>query len=62
MRDAEIPINEYRTLKEAWGNLMHFLEIVYNAKRLHSAWNYVPLVSFEETYQQQQKQPIISAS
>lgn len=60
---AEVHINEYRTLKEARENLAHFLEVVYNAKRLHSALGYVPPVEFEEAHQQkQQKQPIIVGS
>ncbi len=53
---AEVHINEYRTLSEARENLSHFLEVVYNAKRLHSSLGYVPPVEFEEAHYQKQQQ------
>ena len=38
---------EYQNLAEARGRIGHFIEEVYNAKRLHSALGYRPPVEFE---------------
>ena len=40
---------EYRGAAEARASIEHFIEEVYNPKRLHSALGYVPPVEFEET-------------
>jgi len=44
------PLNyrqEYRDLADALRSLRHFLEKVYNEKRLHSALGYLPPSEFE---------------
>ncbi len=43
-------LNEYRTYADAEANLGHFIEAVYNAKRLHSSLGYLPPMEFEATY------------
>ena len=43
----EVYINEYETFEEALKNIKHFIEIVYNKKRLHSSIGYVPPEEFE---------------
>lgn len=47
----EVYINEYETFEEAYKNIKHFIEIVYNNKRLHSSIGYVPPEEFEREVQ-----------
>lgn len=47
LKHEEVHLNEYETLREAQTSLVHFLEVVYNCKRLHSALGYRPPVEFE---------------
>lgn len=44
----EVYRQEYRDLTEARASIEHFLERVYNRKRLHSALGYRPPVEFEQ--------------
>jgi transposase InsO family protein len=47
-------LHEYETMAEARDSISHFLEAVYNQKRLHSAIGYLPPAEFE----QQNIQPV----
>lgn len=42
-----IYMNDYETLAEVRASIEHFIEAVYNRKRLHSASGYRPPVEFE---------------
>jgi len=50
LKREEVYLKEYRTFQEAQDNLSHFLEAVYNQKRLHSSLGYVPPAEFETAY------------
>ena len=47
LKVEEVYINEYETFEEAYANIKHFIELVYNEKRLHSGIGYVPPAEFE---------------
>jgi transposase InsO family protein len=52
----EIYLSDYQDLQEARQSIGHFLEAVYNIKRLHSSLGYLPPEEFEEQVRQQQQQ------
>jgi putative transposase len=47
LKYEEIYLNDYNTLAEVLASVQHFIEDVYNRKRLHSAIGYLPPVEFE---------------
>jgi len=48
LKYEEVHRQEYRDLAEARSSIQHFLERVYNQKRLHSALGYRPPAEFEQ--------------
>jgi putative transposase len=48
----EVYLADYQTLIEARASISHFIEEVYNRKRLHSALGYRPPVEFEQLFSQ----------
>jgi putative transposase len=47
LKREEVYLHEYRSLAEAEANLEHFIDTVYNHKRLHSSLGYRPPSEFE---------------
>lgn len=47
LKREEVQINSYATFAEAKAHLGHFIEEVYNLKRLHSSLGYIPPAEFE---------------
>jgi len=52
LKYEEIYMNDYETLAEVRASIEHFIEAVYNRKRLHSALGYRPPVEFEASLAQ----------
>ncbi|MFH1587918.1 MAG: IS3 family transposase [Candidatus Diapherotrites archaeon] len=48
VKNEEVYMNEYETINDAFKNIEHFIEEVYNKKRLHSAIGYQPPTEFEQ--------------
>jgi transposase InsO family protein len=47
LKYEELYMNDYDTLAEVRTSIQHFIEAVYNRKRLHSAIGYLPPAEFE---------------
>lgn len=50
LKTEEVYLNEYGTLRDAQHNIHHFLEQIYNHKRLHSSIGYQTPVEYEAQY------------
>jgi len=49
LKYEEVYLNEYETFRDALQNINHFIEKVYNSKRLHSSIGYQSPINFEKT-------------
>ncbi len=47
LKAVEVRLNSYQTFEEADANIGHFIEDVYNQKRLHSILGYLPAAEFQ---------------
>jgi len=47
LKYEEVYMNDYETLAEVLASIQHFIDAVYNRKRLHSAIGYLPPAEFE---------------
>jgi transposase InsO family protein len=59
LKTEEVYINEYDTFTDAYRNIEHFIESVYNQKRLHSSLGYLTPCEKEADYHHTQK-PILA--
>jgi len=57
LKTEEVYLWEYQTLEDVEKRFSHFIERVYNQKRLHSALNYRPPDEFEEMFLTQNPRP-----
>ena len=52
LKKEEVYLSDYRTPEEARRHIQHFIEHVYNQKRLHSSLGYMPPAEYELQYKQ----------
>jgi len=50
LKSEEVHLNRYRNLDHARASIRHFIEEVYNTRRLHSALGYVAPAAFERQH------------
>ena len=50
IKEEEVDLSEYRDLAEVRSQIRHFIEAVYNQKRIHSALGYMTPMEFEAAY------------
>jgi putative transposase len=50
LKQEEVYLHEYETYAEGEQSIGHFIEAVYNQKRLHSSLGYRPPSEFEELW------------
>jgi len=55
LKYEQVYLSEYANLSDARAQIGHFLEAVYNQKRLHSSLGYLPPAEFEQTYEKAYK-------
>lgn len=60
LKNEEVYLWEYRTMEDAERRICHFVEDVYNDKRLHSSLGYCPPNEFEERLLDKQKPAVPS--
>jgi putative transposase len=60
LKSEEVWLKQYRDLDHARASIRHFLEDVYNQRRLHSALGYLPPVTFEANFAAQQNKEAAS--
>jgi transposase InsO family protein len=51
----EIDLSKYRDFADAYGQLGHFLDDVYNRKRFHSSLGYLTPAEFEQQWLRRRK-------
>lgn len=60
LKCEQVYLSEYDSLADAKAQIGHFLEAVYNQKRLHSSLGYLPPVEYEQLYKDRDKNQTIT--
>ena len=50
IKEEEVDLSDYRDFAEARGQIGHFIDAVYNVKRIHSSLGYLTPQEFEEQW------------
>ena len=50
IKEEEVDLSDYRDFAEARGQIGHFIDAVYNLKRIHSSLGYLTPQEFEEQW------------
>ncbi len=62
LKEEEVDLSDYRTFDNARAQIGHFIENVYQLKRIHSALGYLTPVEFERAYWMTQAEQMSSLS
>ena len=62
LKSEEVWLKQYRDLDHARTSIGHFLEDVYNRRRLHSALGYRPPAEFEQAWLAQNEAGAVKCS
>jgi len=57
IKEEEVDLSDYRDFADARGQIGHFIDAVYNIKRIHSALGYLTPQEFEEQWRQARAGP-----
>jgi putative transposase len=57
IKEEEVDLSDYRDFADARGQVGHFIDAVYNVKRIHSALGYLTPQEFEEQWRQARAGP-----
>jgi transposase InsO family protein len=57
IKEEEVELSDYRDLADAHGQIGHFIDAVYNIKRIHSSLGYLTPAEFEEQWRQARAGP-----
>jgi transposase InsO family protein len=64
IKEEEVSLNEYADIAQARANLGHFIDVVYQTKRIHSALGYLTPAEFETQWRelsQQGQLPLVAS-
>ena len=57
IKEEEVGLSDYQNFAEAKSQIGHFIDAVYNVKRIHSSLGYFTPKEFEEQWQEARKRP-----
>jgi transposase-like protein len=62
IKEEEVDLSDYQDLADARGQIGHFIDAVYNVKRIHSSLGYLTPAEFEEQWRQARAGPTTTSA
>ena len=60
IKEEEVDLSDYQDFSDAYAQIGHFIEQVYQYKRIHSALGYLTPAEFEAVWQREQLEHLSS--